>query len=363
MTAQEEFRDRMADKWQIKQATYDGDGNLTSQVEIPEREPYVPMDGATIKRRSTLVDTEGNVIQTWNVEAPEEKARQVAFQSALEAMRDALPRAPIIPAPTATLDDFLNVIPIGDHHAGMLAWKHEVGASYDLDIAEQLLGAATDHLLSRLQPAGRCLIAALGDFEHYDSMAALTPEHGNLLDADGRAAKMVRAAVRMLRYTIESAAAIHQMVHVIIEAGNHDPFSTLWMQELLRAKYEDNPRITIDGSPSRFHYYRFGDNFIGTHHGDKAKMEDLPIIMATDCPRDWGETTHRYIYTGHIHRRTALDVHGVSVESMRILPPPDAWAHQQGYRPIRDMKAIEIHRRFGEVGRYTFNPNMLEVKV
>jgi hypothetical protein len=345
----------------IKQ-TFNGDGTIQSYVEVPEREPYVPLPGATEARRSTLVDAEGNTIQTWHIERPEEVARQEALQAALEAMREDLPRAPCIALPEQTMDDYLAVYPVGDHHLGMLAWAREVGTSYDTAIGEQLLAAATDHLMGTMLAATNCLIAFLGDYVHYDSLDAVTPEHKNQLDADSRKGKLIPAVVRSMRRMIEQAAQRHHFVHVIVEAGNHDPDASLWIQELLRVKYEDNPRITIDGSPARFHYYRFENNLIGTHHGDKAKMEDLPIIMANDRAEDWGNTNHRYIYTGHIHRRTALDVHGVSVESMRILPPADAYAHQLGYRPIRDMKAIIIHVTHGEVARYTFNPNMLETR-
>jgi hypothetical protein len=354
-------RDRRKRLFQTMRATYDGDGVLQSQVTVPEREQYEPLAAGVLKRRSTLVDAEGNVIQAWHIESPEDKARQVAFDEALAAMRETLPRYDAIPAPSGASSDYLNVLPIGDHHMGMLSWKYETGESYDLDIGERLLAQATDHLLGRLRPAARCLIAVLGDYFHYDSMIPATPNHGNVLDADGRAQKMIRAGHRTLRRMIDQAAEIHEFVHVIVESGNHDPFSSVWLQELLLTAYENTPRITVDGSPSNFHYYRFGNNLIGTHHGDKRiKPDSLGAIMAVDRRQDWGETTHQYIYTGHVHSRNAFDAHGVSVESFRILPPGDAWAHQQGYRPIRDMKAIEIHVKNGEVGRYTFTPGMLE---
>ena len=42
----------------------------------------------------------------------------------------------------------------------------------------------------------------------------------------------------------------------------------------------------------------------------------------------------------------------------RVIRPADAWPAQLGYRPIRDMKAIMIHREFGEVARFSVNPDM-----
>jgi hypothetical protein len=93
-------------------------------------------------------------------------------------------------------------------------------------------------------------------------------------------------------------------------------------------------------------------------------MKNLPLIMATDRPEDWGRTRYRYWWTGHIHTSktqaatNSQDFSGCSVESFRILAPTDAWAHQKGYRPHRDMKSITLHREFGEVARNTVNPEM-----
>lgn len=334
----------------------------TSTVYVPPRETFKQLDSANLIRRSTLVDAEGNVIQTWHIESPEGKARLEAVKEAIEELKNDLPRAPVLPSPTSTDDDFLAGYPVGDHHMGLLAWKYEVGASYDLDIGEQLLANAGVHLIGTMFPATHAIVAFLGDFVHYDSMVPETPHGRNPLDADGRAAKMVRAAMRTMRRLIEQAAARHKYVHVIIEFGNHDPFSSLWLMEAMRIKYEDNPRITIDCNPGSYHYHQFGSNLIATHHGDQTKMANLPGILAASVPEMWGATTNRVVWTGHIHSLTAQDYPGCTVESFRILPPADAWAHKKGYRSARDMKAILFHKEYGEVARYAFNPSMLEGK-
>ena len=353
-------RDREARQFAVASVTRNGAGDITSTKEVPERDPFKPTDGMYTKARSTLVDAEGNVIQTWHKETAEDALRHEAMLEAVEEMKLNLPRAPWVPMPVdKTDDDFLAGYPVGDHHMGMLAWKHEVGASYDLSIGEDLLDRAGQHLTATMFPATYALVAFLGDFVHYDSMVPVTPQSKNQLDNEGRASKMVRAAMRTMRRLIEQAAERHKFVHVIIEFGNHDPYSTLWLMEAFRIKYEDNPRITIDCSPGYYHYHRFGKNLIGTNHGDKAKLPALPGIMAQDRAEDWGQTKHRVIWTGHIHSQKVFDFPGVTVESFRILAPTDAWAHQMGYRSERDMKAILFHKDYGEVARYVFNPSML----
>ena len=195
---------------------------------------------------------------------------------------------------------------------------------------------------------------------HYDSFEAVTPAHRNLLDADGRFPKMVRAAIKTIRYMISKALAKHKKVHVIIEIGNHDTSSSIFLMECMHNIYEDEPRITIDRSPSHYHYFRFGKCLIGTHHGDKAKFEKLPLIMAADRSTDWGETEFRYWLTGHIHHDSVKEFAGVKCESFRVLAAADAYAANAGYRAGRDMKAIVYHKHFGEVARHTVNPRMLQ---
>ena len=351
------------DGWHTTRRSLNGDGEVIGETQVPERLPYKPIDGAKLVRRSTLVDGEGNVSQQWVIEKQEDVERYERFLSIIEELKADMPRAPIIPMPEPYYGDLLVGYPVGDHHMGMLSWKHETGASYDLEVGEALLTKAVSYLADAAPPADTALLALLGDYMHYDSMAPMTPNHGNILDADGRAHKMVRAATRAVRVAIETLARKHLNVHVIVEFGNHDPYSMVWLGELLRVVYEDNPRITIDSAPGGYHYYRFGKNLIATHHGDTVtKLEALPNIMAHDRASDWGETLYRTWWTGHRHSRTMLDAPGCSVEVHRILPPPDAWAHSKGYRSHRTMQAIVYDREQGELGRHSVSPGMIGFK-
>ena len=325
---------------------------------------HIP-DPKTVSKVSTLYDHDGKVTQQWIAERPADLLRAALWREWATALAEPLPRAEPITAPVAFLDAaLLACYPVGDHHNGMLSWARETGARWDLDIAEQTLARAHDELIASVRPCETALIALLGDWLHYDSTEAVTPTNRNILDSDTRYPKMIRVGIRAVRRMIERAAARHGRVHVIVEIGNHDLASSLFLAEALANIYESNPRIAIDTSPMHFHYFEWGDVLIGTHHGHGAKMADLPLIMATDQPEAWGRTRHRYWWTGHVHHRndirvlTARDDHQVAVESFRVLAPNDAWAHQKGYRSIRDMKAIVMHRRFGEVERHTVKPEM-----
>lgn len=316
-------------------------------------------DGYNVSGVSVLYDSDGSEKIKW-VKSSIDKERQLEImQEVYEGFASTLPKARPIKPPNSTQSSLMACYPVGDMHLGMLAHGEETLAEdFDLQIAEDLLIGATDYLVAASPACGRSAVVLLGDFLHFDSMKNQTP-HGTPLDADTRFHKVVRIAIKTVRYMIRAALKKHSTVDVIVEVGNHDTASSLILRESLHNIYENDERITVDTSPAVYHYIRFGANLIGIHHGDGAKMASLPLIMAQDRAEDWGGTTHRTWWTGHIHHETAKDFMGVKVESFRILAPEDAWAAGQGYRSVSDQKAIILHEDHGEVSRHTVNPAML----
>jgi hypothetical protein len=120
---------------------------------------------------------------------------------------------------------------------------------------------------------------------------------------------------------------------------------------VLAAAYENEPRVTIDVSPKSHHFYRFGECLIMTNHGERQKAADLALYLAANMPREWGETRHRYIITGHVHHDTAKEVPGAIVETLRTLASADDWHERSGYGAGRDMKCDLLHRTRGRIRR------------
>jgi len=345
---------------------YNQDGEVTqywnkSRMAGQEPEEAVQLpDPKTITKVSTLYDQEGKITAQWVQEKPEEKQRASAWQTFADALAADLPRAePVKTETKGKLDaDLCTCYVISDHHLGMYAWKAETGADYDIAIAESLLDNAVSSLVDSAPPSENALVVVLGDFLHYDSNEAVTPAHKNLLDADGRSQKMVEAAVRGLRRVATKVKKKHKKVTFIFEPGNHDPYSIMFLRVMFAVYFEQDPDITVDSTPGNFHYYEFGRNLVGTHHGHSAKMDKLPGIMAHDQGPAWGRTKYRTWWTGHVHHEQIKEYPGCTVESFGILAAPDAYAASHGYRSKRSMKAIVLHKEHGEVERHTVNPDM-----
>jgi hypothetical protein len=317
-------------------------------------------DGFAVKGVSTLYRPDGSVAAQWVKSREDGERREAMLREALEAMTADLPRLKPRKATGAWRSDLLTVYPIGDPHIGMYAWGEETGEDWDLTIAEQTHCEAMAGLVGAAPATEQAIVLNLGDLLHYDSMAAVTPRSGHFLDADGRYAKMVAVAVKVMRQCIESALEKHKRVHVINLPGNHDETGALWMSIALGNVYEREPRVTIERSPSLFAYYRWGKVLLGAHHGHACKLEKLAGVMACDRAQEWGETTHRHWLIGHIHHESKREFSGVTVESFNTLAAKDAYAANGGWRSGRSMQALVFHKEHGEVARAKVHAAMYE---
>lgn len=315
-------------------------------------------DGFTVKGTSTLYREDGTIAAQWVKSTADAERRESMLREACAAMSADLPQIPPRKAKGSWETDLLTVYPIGDPHVGMYAWAEETGDDWDLAIAERVHCAAMDGLVQAAPPSEQAVLLNLGDALHYDSMAAVTPRSGHFLDADGRYAKMVSVAVKIIRQCIESALTKHRRVHVINLPGNHDETGALWLSVALAHVYENEPRVTVDTNPSVFSYYRFGKTLIGAHHGHSCKPDNLPGVMACDRAKDWGETEYRYWLTGHVHHEAKREYAGVTVESFGTLAAKDAYATNGGWRSGRSMQSLIFHKDHGEVARTRVNAAM-----
>lgn len=314
-----------------------------------------------LKGDSTLYDSQGRVKLKW-VKTDAKKQDIVDFIDEFINAVDFPVRAPkmVNAEPDQHyLRDRLTVYPMGDPHIGMYAWFEETGIEFNHKIAEEDLKNAVDRLVDCAPSTETALVTQLGDFFHADDSTNQTRRSGNTLDVSGRHTEVMRVGLRVMIYLIQRALDNHKSVRVINEIGNHDDESSLALSLMLDCYFHNEPRVHIDTSPSTFHYFQFGKVFIGVTHGHNTKYADLGPIMATDKPKEWGDTKYRYWYVGHVHHQNLKEFPGVVVESFRTLAGRDAWHNAQGYRAGRDMKCIVHHKDYGEVERHTVNIDMI----
>ena len=311
--------------------------------------PAMP-DGHRVRGVSTLVDADGQTKAQWIKTTAVDDGRK-DWLEAIRSLGETMPRIEPVEWTGADDGDLLSVYPVGDPHVGLMAWHEDAGENFDLKIAERNLVAAFDRLIYLAPPSREALIIFIGDNTHSDGQSNTTTK-GTRVDVDGRTIKMMRTVVSVARRAIDLALAKHARVTMIVERGNHDELLSAMLAMALGLLYENEPRVTIDQSPEMFHWYRFGANLIGSHHGDKAKPIDLLGVMAVDQAQAWGETKHRRFYVGHRHHLETKEIPGVVIETLPTLASSDAWHRAMGYRSGRAMYMDVFDRTDGHIDRH-----------
>jgi hypothetical protein len=315
-----------------------------------------------VKGVSTLYGDDGAIKAQWvKTKLDDSKALQ-AVQDWIESLtKETKGLSPLVKAPKNCSSDLLAVYPLGDPHIGMYAWSKECGEDFDLEIAERLTLGAVDRLVETAPNADTAIVLPLGDVFHANDQSNVTPAHKNQLDVDSRYPKVIGVGIQVFRRAILRALEKHNKVIFRVEPGNHDPEAKWALAYAMQAYFENNPRVEIDLSPSKFWFYKFGKVLIGSTHGDTIKHQGLLGVMASSRPEDWGATKYRYWYTGHVHNQGVTELPGVVCESFRTLAAKDAYAAGHGYLAGRDMRLIVHHKDYGEIERHRCDVAMLQV--
>ena len=302
---------------------------------------------------STLYGPDGEIKGQW-VKSVTDKSPEDTIEDLKEAL-SGVKKAPRIPKPRGRrTESLLTVYPIADYHLGMYAWAAETGQDFDLMIADRLFMDTMSSLIADAPKSETAVILNLGDFLHSDSDENRTRRSGNPLDVDTRYAKVLQLGVQLLANVIMLSLQKHGRVIVRNIPGNHDPYGTLALTVALDAYFRNEPRVTVDLDPGPFWRFRFGSVLLVAAHGDRAKLEDMPGVVAAKWPEEWGATKYRYVYGGHWHTRKKWPTHeraGATVEVFRTMCPKDAWTNSMGFTSGREAVAITHELHSGEVSR------------
>jgi molybdenum-dependent DNA-binding transcriptional regulator ModE len=314
--------------------------------------------GQKLQGASTLY-REGKQVLQWVKTSADDQQREQIMREAVAALMDDVPRTAPTAYPVSTAQSLCNVITLTDVHVGAYAWGKETGADWDLSIAERDVTGAVRNLLEACPKAGTCVIAQLGDFLHQDGLAAVTPTSGHQLDSDSRFSKVVQVAIRILRAAVDMALQRHQRVVVLVAEGNHDLASSVWLRHLFSLLYEREPRVSVIDSELPYYCHQHGQTMLAWHHGHLKKLDQLPLLFAAQFPKVWGDTSKRYVHTGHLHHKHEKEHSGVTVIQHPTIAARDAYAARGGWVADREMTAITYSDRWGQVARATVCPEML----
>jgi len=281
------------------------------------------------------------------------------FQPILEELKSYSPKFKKIDRKPIA-DPHCLVIDPSDIHVGKLASLDETGQHYDIQMAVSQVDEAVDGLIEKSNgfSIDKIFFVMGNDVLHIDNPKRTTTS-GTPQDTAGMWHDAFQAAKSMYVRAIERMLPLAD-VHVIFNPSNHDYMSGYMLAQTVEAYYRNHDNVTFDVTISHRKYTQYGNSMIATSHGDGAKLDNLPLLMATEKPNMWNKCDYRYIYLHHIHHKQRhkfmdnKDFIGVTAEYLRTPSPSDSWHHRNGY--VGSKKAVEafIHsKEHGQVARLT----------
>jgi hypothetical protein len=250
-------------------------------------------------------------------------------------------------------DPHLLVIDPADIHLNKLARAIETGDEYNHNIAFKRVKEAVIWLLNRSKgyQVEKILLIIGNDILHVDTKSNTTTG-GTHQDVSLMWYDAFKLAQQLLVECIEILMQVAPL-HVVFNPSNHDNMSGFYLAQVVEAWFSRCSGISFDITPSHRKYYKYHNNLIGSTHGDGAREQDLPLLMAHESP-DWSSTKHRYFYTHHIHHKKSKDYLSVNVEAMRSPSGADSWHHKSGYQHApKGVDAFIHHPVYGRVAVLT----------
>lgn len=286
-----------------------------------------------------------------NFKEQEEENYEKVRASILDELRVYAPQYPAL-VRNEQKDGHLLVIDPADIHIGKLCDAFEVGETYNNQIAVQRVLEGVQGILDKAQgfKIDKILFIGGNDILHIDTPRRTTTS-GTPQDTDGMWYSNFLIAKKLYVEILEKLIGVAD-VHFTFNPSNHDYTHGFFLADVIQTWFKDCQNITFDCSIAHRKGFLYGKNLIGTTHGDGAKHQDLPLLMATEFPVEWSQSKHRYVYTHHVHHKTSKDYIGVTVESLRSPSGTDSWHHRNGYAHVP--KAVEgflHHKEHGQIAR------------
>lgn len=262
-------------------------------------------------------------------------------------------------------DPVMLELSIPDLHYGRLTHADETGTNYDIKIAAQIHQRAIEALYHRASvfPIQKILFVVSGDFFNVDNDKNETTA-GTPQSEDSRWAKSFRCGVQVLASAVDFLRSKAE-VEVRFIGGNHDRTRLFYAGEVIAAMYENTPGVVVVNQPRVRQYLKWGTVLLGLAHGDGAKHDKLPLLMASEASDLWGGTTHREVHCGHLHHSRETRFHAGNEHNavrVRVLPslaPVDAWHSLQGF--VGQKRAAEAYlwaKKDGYLGHFSFSPTV-----
>lgn len=238
-------------------------------------------------------------------------------------------------------------IKVPDLHVGLLAWREETGADYDLKIVKENFFKCINDIVYRCKhkKLKKIMFITLGDILHVDNDDGTTTK-GTKQQMDGRMAKITECAEDILIDSITILGELAPVEYIYI-AGNHDRVCGYMLARSVKNAFRNDKNVTCDISPNPIKYRRYGVTLSLYHHGDAPKKNLAEIPMKFARP-EISKAKFIEVNMGHYHEEEVKHINGYRIRYFPTTCASSYWEHQQAYGT--DLKAIVCDIRNEDTG-------------
>ena len=214
-----------------------------------------------------------------------------------------------------------------------------IGDEYSMDIAQDRLLSAIQHLLKRASgfTIDQILFVVGNDFLNTDGDKPIprttkgTPQFNSdhHIEMYKRGRKLICTAIN------ELSNLCH--VQVVVMPGNHDEECIMYLGDALELFYEHNENVTIDNTRPLMKGFKYGNNLIAFDHGHKMKAEKAVQILPQRFRDIWSDVRYVELHRGHLHgvhhKKIGVtdELAGITVRNLGSMCATDQWHDDKGY--------------------------------
>jgi len=205
------------------------------------------------------------------------------------------------------------------------------GETYHFEEARKRLFEKTQSLIERIPVCPEKIYVGAGsDWFHVDNDAGTTTK-GTPQDMCASPAEILITGCKLAREHIDLLRQVAP-VEIVMMAGNHDRHSSLALMMYLSAAYEDVDDVSITITANNRRYITYGETLLGFTHGDGlSRKTNMAGLMAVEARQQWGLTTHKIWFHGHLHHQRLTEKDGCLIVQMPSLAGHDRYHARSGY--------------------------------
>ena len=266
------------------------------------------------------------------------KNLEITRQSLIEDLRDMATYKPKVNTKLQGQDTTAHCLEIGayDLHLGKIGI---IGDEYSMDIAQDRLLSAIQHLLKRASgfTIDQILFVVGNDFLNTDGDKPIprTTKGTPQFNSDHHI-EMYKRGRKLITMAIDELSSICP-VHVVVMPGNHDEECIMYLGDALELFYENNENVVIDNTRPLMKGFKYGNNLIAFDHGHKMKADKAVQILPQRFRDIWSDVRYVELHRGHLHGvhhkkiGATSELSGITVRNLGSMAATDQWHDDKGF--------------------------------